>query len=153
MSPFQNILIPTDFSQAAWRAVQMGLTLANDKDSRVILLHVFPSAAKFSTSNHVSLEDEKQVDSLREQMNDFCNSLQESSKATIVPQILRGKVEQEILRYIDKYAFDMVILGVNSNGVDNHPGSHLANIIESANAPVLVVPNYLESEIKEKVPA
>ncbi len=153
MSPFQHILIPTDFSHSAWKAVQMGLTLADHEDSSIVLLHVFPSSAKFTNGKKVSLEDEKQIQSLQEQMDDFCKSLQESSRATIIPKILRGKVEHEILQYIDKYAFDMVILGINSNGADNHPGSHVSNIIEQANAPVMVIPNYLESEIKEKVPA
>ena len=52
-----------------------------------------------------------------------------------------GWVDIEILDYINKNNFDLVIMGVNSNGLDNRPGSHISKIIEKANAPVLVIPN------------
>lgn len=148
MHSFQNILIPTDFSQAAWNAVQMGLALADKKQSKLILLHVFPSAAKFGADKKTSREDEQLLKSLQKQMDEFCLSLQKNSTVTIIPVILEGKVEKEILGYVEHNEFDVVILGVNSNGSDNLPGSHISQIIEHANAPVMVIPNHILSQEK-----
>jgi|GEM_PF-1264213 len=151
MQRFHNILIPTDFSQAAWNAVQLGLSLACTENSRITLLHVYPSSAKFTTSaKNANSKDDFNLKELYKDMNEFCDSLRKNSKSEIIPVVVRGKVEKEILTYLGENAFDMVILGVNSNGTDNHPGSHVSAIIEKANAPVLVIPNQL---IPETIPA
>ncbi|MEQ8583219.1 MAG: universal stress protein [Marinoscillum sp.] len=135
MNLFHQILIPTDFSQAAWHAVQLGLQLIAPENSRLTLLHVFPSGPLDKN------RDIRLMEGLRKQMDDFCLTLERSQKTKIQPVILGGEVRGEVLRFIQENAFDLIILGVNSNGVDNEPGSHIANIITQANAPVMVMPN------------
>lgn len=144
MHSFTNILIPTDFSQAAWNAVQLGLSMVGSESSKITLLHVFPSQARFSKGKkELPAADQEQVKSLQNQMSEFCSVLQRSTKAQICPVILEGDVEPEILSFLALNSFEIVIMGVNSNGTDNTPGSHLSPIIQNANAPVLVIPNQL----------
>lgn len=152
MHLFKNILIPTDFSQAAWKAVNLGMSMISPHDSRLTLLHVFPSSAKFiNGKKDEDLEDEKHLISLQKQMDEFCQTLERSAAIRVVPVILKGKVEPEILNYILENDFDIVIMGVNSNGMDNTPGSHVSNIISNANAPVMVVPNLNMPEREKEV--
>lgn len=150
MYSFEKILIPTDFSPAAWNAVQLGLGLVESRSSQLTLLHVFPSSAKFDRRKaHLNDDDLKIIHSIKEQMDGFCLELGKNNRTKINAVILGGGVENEILKFVDKNRFDLIIMGVNSNGLDNQPGSHISNIIQKANAPVLVIPNKL---VKEGIP-
>lgn len=137
MNLFHQILIPTDFSLAAWHAVQLGLRLIAPENSRLTLLHVFPSGPSERSG------DLELMEGLRKQMDDLCQTLERSQKKKIQPVILGGEVEGEVLKFIQANAFELIILGVNSNGVDNEPGSHISGIIAKANAPVMVMPNVI----------
>lgn len=142
MSSFRNILVPTDFSSAAWHAVLISLELVADEHSKITLLHVFPYSAKFDRKKgHLKDQDLEAIAAIKLQMDEFCKELGGKTKAKVRSEVLAGGVESEILGHITKDNFDLIIMGVNSNGLDNYPGSHVTNIIEKAVAPVLVVPN------------
>lgn len=126
--------------------MQLGLELVASEGSQLTLLHVFPSRVRGQKGSRDLEEDKKLIDDLRRQMDGFCHALGKNNGIKINPVIIGGGVELEVLNYIKKHKFDLVIMGVNSNGTDNHPGSHLTNIIEQANAPVLVIPNELQAE-------
>ena len=147
MQAFKNILIPTDFSQAAWNAVQLGAKMAFSGKTEVTLLHVFPSSAKFdSRKGELDIKDLNMIDDIKAQMDAFCNDLRGQHKVNFRSIILGGSVQEEICQYLKDNFFDLVIIGVNSNGVDNQPGSHTSNIIANCGAPVLVVPNRVANQ-------
>lgn len=142
MQTFRNILIPTDFSHAAWNAVQLGLELADPDTTVITLLHVFPSGARFNRKKKQhDIEELDDFKGIKQQMDDLCADFSKDRKVTLQPVILVGSVEEEICEYIEDNDFDLVIMGVNSNGQDNEPGSHTSVIIARCCVPVLVVPN------------
>lgn len=144
MQAFKNILIPTDFSSAAWNAVQLGANLAKSGYTEITLLHVFPSSARFdSRKGELDIQDLNAIDDIKLQMDVFCVDLHSQYKVVFHPVILGGAVQEEICQYIKENDFDLVIIGVNSNGVDNKPGSHTSEIIENSHTPVMVAPNHL----------
>ncbi len=144
MQAFKNILIPTDFSQAAWNAVQLGSNLAKAGYSMITLLHVFPSSAKFdSRRGELDIQDLNAIDDIKLQMDSFCKDLHGQYQVNYHSVILGGAVHEEICQHIQENDFDLVIMGVNSNGVNNQPGSHTSEIIANCHSPVLVVPNRL----------
>lgn len=147
MQAFKNILIPTDFSQAAWNAVQLGAKMAIAGETEVTLLHVFPSSAKFdSRKGELDIQDLNFIDDLKSKMDFFCNDLRKQHKVSFKSIILGGAVEEEICQYLQDNVFDLVIIGINSNGMDNEPGSHTTGIIANSTAPVLVVPNEIVNQ-------
>ncbi|MCB8818711.1 universal stress protein [Desulfosporosinus shakirovi] len=58
---FKNILVPTDASEAAKRALILALDLAKKFDSRILLLHVVytPEALGYTLSNGISVPQEE----------------------------------------------------------------------------------------------
>lgn len=148
MQLFNNILIPTDFSPAAWNAVQLALKLVGTRRSSLTLLHIFPNTARFDkVKTQLGHQDQRTIDNIREQMEEFCQGLGARKHVKINSVISVGGVEEEILQYMEENTFDLIIMGVNSNGMDNQPGSHLATIIEKANTPVLVMPNKITQKV------
>ncbi len=141
MNAFKKLLIPTDFSMAAWNAVQQGLKLI-EPNGELTLLHVFPSRAKFTKQDaHGQDPDDSLKDVLKTQLDDFCRTLKLHRDFDVVPVILQGVVGQEILKFIHENEFEAIIMGMNSNGQDNEPGSHIKDILVKANIPVMIVPN------------
>jgi len=139
-----NILIPTDFSPASWQAIMFGLGMSKTNNSRVSLLHVYPIISKYSTDKK-EIELPTKLDEVKSKMDEFSKNLMERGKSEIENVVLPGNVEETILDYISKNQFDIVIVGVNGNGVNNDLGSHTASLIEKSNTPVLVVPNLKSS--------
>tara|TARA_B100000609_G_C17123304_1_gene386184 strand:- start:49 stop:504 length:456 start_codon:yes stop_codon:yes gene_type:complete len=142
MCPFKNVLIPTDFGPAAWNAVQFASEMCENHPTRITLLHIYPSRSKFDfRRKNISKEDQASIKSIDKEMKSLCAELKSERNLNLDSVIMGGWVDIEILDYINKNNFDLVIMGVNSNGLDNRPGSHISKIIEKANAPVLVIPN------------
>ena len=74
-------------------------------------------------------------------MTKLSEDLRKSEKTKINNLVLPGNIEQQLLDFVTKNSFDLVIVGVNSSGEDNSPGSHTAKLIEESDTPVLVIPN------------
>lgn len=131
-----SILIPTDFSPASWKATQVGLEMSRlYKDVKISILHVYPASISTKKNNQPIL---KEVES---RMNHLAKNLTDQSEKIIKNVVLSGNVGDTLLKFINENNFDLVIVGVNSNGVNNEIGSHTVNMIEKSGTPVLVVPN------------
>ncbi len=151
MRAFKRILIPTDFSPAAWQAIQYGLSTCLKEVSEIVLLHIFPSNAKYSTKRNLpEPEDMQNMAEIEKEMDQLCESLASDSDITFTPKVVRGNVNQEILSIINDGQFDLVVMGVNSNGQNNEIGSHVSQVIQQSNLPVLVVPNTKAAQLVSK---
>lgn len=142
MCQFRNLLIPTDFGPAAWNAVKFAINMCGDDQAMITLLHVYPSNAKFDSKTKNFRDDEQaEMNRIKKKMKLFSEELIKGVGLNIDSVILKGWVVEEILEFIKKNNFDLVIMGVNSNGFDNRPGSHISKMIEQASTPLMVIPN------------
>ncbi len=142
MFQIKRILIPTDFSPAAWNAMNMAISMCHKKSGSITLLHVFPAGAKFDKHiKNLNEELDADMDLTKQRMVSFSRELSRSKKLVIDSVILKGWVDEEILFFVQNNDFDLVIMGVNGNGMDNRPGSHITKMIEQTSTPLMVVPN------------
>lgn len=139
-----QILIPTDFSPAAWQATKIGMEMAQLNNAELNLLHIVPTSSKF-TNQRKEKQLPENIDKLKVRMNDFSKGLMDGNAIHIQNHILLGSVAETLLDFIQDHQYDLVILGVNSDGFSNELGSHTSFIIEKCGVPVLVVPNTLSS--------
>ena len=139
-----QILIPTDFSPAAWQAVKLGLDLASANDAKLNILHVIPTVSRFSDDKTLQQLPEK-LEEVKSRMNELSKGLVEENSVVIQNFVLPGNVAQTMLEFIKQHAYDLVILGVNSHGAGNDLGSHATLVIEKCNVPVMIVPNNVKS--------
>lgn len=137
---FTHILIPTDFSPAAWKAVEVGLNLSDQYGSEISILHVYPVASRYSKASEQN-DLKPKMEKVREHMTKLSDDLKSNSQTTINNLVVPGNIEEQLVKFVDNHSFDLVIVGVNSTGADNSPGSHTAKLIEESNTPVLVIPN------------
>lgn len=67
--------------------------------------------------------------------------LNADNKVKINNHVVSGNIENQLLEFANQHTYDLVIVGVNSTGDDNSPGSHTTKLIEKSTTPVLVIPN------------
>ncbi len=139
-----QILIPTDFSPAAWQATKIGMELASANNAELNILHIIPTVSRFSDDKTLQQLPEK-LEEVKSRMNELSRGLVEESQISIENFVLPGNVAQTMLEFIKEHTYDLVILGVNSHGAGNDLGSHATLVIEKCNVPVLIVPNNVKS--------
>ena len=139
-----QILIPTDFSPAAWQAVKLGMDLASVNNAELNILHIIPTVSRFLDDMTLQQLPEK-LDEVKLRMNELSKGLMEENRVAIENFVLPGNVAQTMLEFIDQHDYDLVILGVNSHGAGNDLGSHATLVIEKCNVPVMIVPNNVKS--------
>jgi nucleotide-binding universal stress UspA family protein len=135
-----NVLVATDFSPSADRAVGRALRLPVGLGSSVTLLHVFPA----HTQPPALREDEgalsQEVDRARAEADALAKALGREA-LNIVPAISRGKELIEIVRAARDRRAELIVLG--RHGERGFPvlqlGSTGERVIRKAGASVLVV--------------
>ena len=144
MYSFERILIPTDFSPAAWQAIKAGVALAKIPTSRIQLLHVYPHQLDLESRNN------KHYNMLKDKIVQMAIELSEIHELDIKGEVLIGNISATIIKYIGINQIDLVLMGANSSNLDSHIGSHTTLLIESSCAPVMVIPPTIV-DVEEKV--
>ncbi len=130
----------TDFSPASWNAIQMGLEMTRDNDAKLSILHVYPLTSRFLDEKKQS-ELSPKLQEVRFRMNQLTEKVFDKLTDKIENVVLSGNVEETMLQFIREHDFDLVIIGINSNGCDNEVGSHTLSLLRKSNIPVMIVPN------------
>lgn len=101
-------------------------------------LHVYPLSKR--NSDHIE-KDSSMIAAVQNRMDKLAKDLSDKSEEVIENVVLSGDVEEKLIEFISQNHSDLVIVGVNSNGVNNEIGRHTLSIIEKSGVPVLIVPN------------
>jgi nucleotide-binding universal stress UspA family protein len=115
--------------------MQIGLEMGSSYKSKITVLHVFPAAR----DTNEPLFD--QLEKVKGNMEKLSKELTEDQGQEMTNVVLSGNVSEALKEFVEKNHFDLVIMGVNSNGLDNTAGTHTVNMIAQSSIPVLVVPN------------
>lgn len=138
-----SILIPTDFSPASWNATQVGLELSKlHRNATISFLHIYPVSSRYSEGEGLEATVSK-LNEMQNRMNQLAQSLLDQPDKKIKNVVLSGNVEKTMIRFIREHEFDLVIVGINSNGHNNEIGSHTVKVIKESGIPVMIVPNRL----------
>lgn len=131
---FKRILCASDFSGSAAKALDFALSLAQEADARLILLHVLEWLPNVKHARESLERDADQR--LRE-------SIPESARNWSQPEVkvTAGKAHQEILRIAQDEEAELVVQGVQGrNAVDRMLfGSTAHLVVREATCPVLSV--------------
>ncbi len=143
MYSFNNILIATDFSPAAWQAIKAGVALAKTRSAKIVLLHVYPDRDESIDKN-----EETHYQNIKSKISKIAGELSEDNDLSIDSIILKGNVPNVIAKYIKENNINLVLMGANSGNMDSHLGSHTTLVIESIRAPVMVIPPLVAENVE-----
>ena len=139
----KRVLIPTDFSECANHAANIGLELAKKLDSEVSFLHLINTPVDWSK---LSLEKENLYPETKEAIGDAKDELlkleRRAEKLGIDANslLLFNQGIEEIQNYISKEKYCLVVMGTHGQkGMKKLMGSNTQNVLKKSPVPVLSV--------------
>lgn len=142
---YKTILCPIEFSTASTRALEYALSLAEEADARLILLHVIEGAIEepqFGEIDHVSVREYYRY--LEEDaMARLKAAVPEEARVWCRPdeRVVTGKAYRQILQLAAEEDAELIVMGVHGKGALHLRvfGSTTHHIIREAGCPVLTL--------------
>jgi nucleotide-binding universal stress UspA family protein len=142
---FRRILCPIDFSESSLDALVYAITMAEEADAQLTLLHVVDIPMVLSQEPMVSEVDlmrirEGAIADARRRLHGLIPD-QARAYCTVETAVVEGRVHHGILRQAAEQQSDLVVMGVHGPGVIDRLlfGSTTHHVIRAAACPVLIV--------------
>lgn len=137
----ERVLLPTDGSETADRAVDQAIDLANKYDAAFHALYVVDETepvlnVRGSDASFDRLEEEGE-----DVVGDATDRAQQASISSVTGSVQRGEPAETILEYVDANDIDIIVMGTHGrSGLDRHLlGSVAEKVVRHAAASVLTV--------------
>ncbi len=147
-----QILVPVDFSQSSFQALQYAIRIAEQVASRLIIFHAFELGDAFTADGFAMydlsvLEDAMRKDA-EEQMQKFV-SLAKFRRVPFETVVTVAPAVSEICAYAGKRDVDLIITATHGRTGLKHllMGSVAEHVVRHATRPVLVVPSHRDLRI------
>jgi len=144
MEKIEKILVPTDFSSNAERAVSYGITFAQSLKAKLFLLHVvhdLQGYIGFYVTNLPLSQLQKDLENeANQKMHALCNRYL-TGPIDYESRVVTGIPILKILDWAKEIDADMIILGAKGNARPEHTffGSVAERVVEKASCPVMIV--------------
>jgi len=140
--PFKRLLCPVDFSDASLAALRFALSLAEESDARLTLLHVLDASTDdpaFDAFDTPAFRLEREEDARRRL--DALVSGEARAYCEPVTRLTWGKAHRRIVEIADGEATDLIVMGVHGRNVLDRMlmGSTTNQIVRHATCPVLTL--------------
>jgi nucleotide-binding universal stress UspA family protein len=139
----KRILVGCDFSPDSERAFQVGLSLAQDFESELHLVHIIepPIYADLVASASVDAEFQDLLQKRLTEKFDHMMPQEAHHWCSVQTSLIDGHPFEEIIRYADNHQVDLIVLGIRGHGLVESMlvGSTTDRVIRKAPCPVLCV--------------
>ena len=138
-----TILVPTDFSKNADKALQYGIAIAKKENAKIILVHALDIPLSIQYNSSFLLERKLSVmeEDARIRLKISCIEIE---KLKIECEFLNnpGATVDVIMKAAQKKKADLIVMGTKGKGgiPEVLIGSNTSRIIEKARCPVIAVP-------------
>lgn len=151
----KRILIPTDLSPNANKALYFAVQIARQTKAEIILVHAC-DLVDTTFKDHLTLKKEHNqtiIDKANENLSLLKKSIEDTEQLFINIKLYKGTVTDTILQASEEFHADLIIMGtLGEAGLKEKIfGSKIAEIIGKTNVPVMAVPLLSEWDIPEKI--
>lgn len=142
---FKRILCPIDFSTSAMRALDYALSLTEEADGELTVLHVLPNG--YENANVVADERMTLGDFMRRREADLRRMMADAvpeealTYCRVERVMVNGSPWREILREAGERRTDLIVMGVQGRGAVDLMffGSTTQHVVRQATCPVLTI--------------
>ena len=153
MTPFKHIVVPTDFSEPAERALDVAIGLASKFESKVTLLHAswLPPSAYAAYAEGLYWPTDEMAKGAKKELDAALSKAKKRYPKTD-GSIVTGEPWQTILEFAKERGADLIVMGTHGRrGLSRvFLGSLAEKIVRLSPIPVLTVSGKAEQEAKEK---
>lgn len=138
--PYEDVLIPTDGSEAASGAIDRAVDLAVTFDATLHAVSVVDDTSLGFDVRSASVSDELET-AAEEAIADVASRADEAGVERVEEHVLRGRVSQRLLDYVADNDIDVVTMGTTGRGATERVllGSVTERMVRSSPVPVLTV--------------
>lgn len=144
----KKILVPTDFSNNATKAVDYAVAIAEKAGAEIILLNTLAVVdTTFSSRNAVFEEYNNALAAdLKEQLKGLQQTVEKKSTVNITTKFFKGGIADSILKCAIDENINLIVMGTRgASGIERMLwGSTTAGIIGNTTIPVLAIPKGAE---------
>lgn len=141
---FDSIVCGVDFSEASRRAARWGVSLAEESDGRLALVHVLTTPPEAQLHDPGLSDPQAHAAAVATSLEELRSLVPPEVRPYLRPETLveEGDAARTILGLAESHAADLIVLGVqNRGGLDRLlRGSVTHDILRGAQVPVLTVP-------------
>lgn len=148
----KKILVPTDFSDNAYNALNFAVAFANQFGSEITIIHTFKLYS--STGMFISVESYMEDDARNELAEMLKTTRPKLIKgASIKHKLYRGDAAPVIGAVADKENFDLIIMGTQgASGLKEvFSGSTTNGVVKNCKTPLLMIPDQFEYKTPERI--
>ena len=144
MIQLKRLLVPTDFSESARHALTYGTSFAREYKAHLVLLHVVENLTVGYASDLFPVPMAEVFQEIsgyaRAELAKLAVEVREKG-VEVEDQVVQGKPSAEIVRFAEKNAIDMIVLGTHGKGMLDQAlfGSTTERVVRRAPCPVLTV--------------
>ena len=143
----KTILVPTDFSEGAFKAVEYAINFSKDIGSKIIICHAFELPAQgINVMIDISAELEKNA-KIELQKLEYRISESSFGKDISIEYIsLLGDLNEVLKTLTEQFSADMVVMGTKgeSDLASKLFGTNTVSVIKNCKIPLLVIPRKAE---------
>jgi universal stress protein A len=143
MKIINHILVPTDFSDAADAALTYALTLGQQVDAPVSLVHVFddPDAMTVYSEQYIPMPPEMRERLLADIRQQLAERIARTGHKDVTTEVLTGVTAKAIVDGARDRHADLIVMGTHGRHGMAHLllGSVAERVVRTAACPVLVV--------------
>jgi nucleotide-binding universal stress UspA family protein len=156
MTAFKHLLVPTDFGEAAGRALEMAMALASSSEARITLLHtcwIPPMAyAGLDAGGMYWPTDELAKAAKKELEAAISLAKTKQGNARIEPLLVSGSPWEQIITAAKERGVDLIVMGTHGRRGVAHAllGSVAEKVVRLSPVPVLTVGTPADKQEKER---
>jgi len=140
----KKILVPTDFSPNANRAIDYAVQIAKLNQATIYVIHAMDHLYPVGESNLLSKEDynKQQTEEAFTSLEMIRRSIEDTEQVLVNIQLYNGSVTDTIVVAAEEHQADLVIMGtLGITGIkDKIFGSQTAAVISNSTVPVMAIP-------------
>lgn len=151
----KKILVPTDFSPNANKALDFAVQIAKNAKAKIILVHAC-DLLELTFKDRLALKKEfnrKIIHEANEKLSLCKKSIADTEKVPVQTKLYKGLITDTILHSANVHKPDLIIMGTfgNARAKEKIFGSKTAWVIGKINVPVLAVPLLSEWDIPKNI--
>ncbi|MEZ4363131.1 MAG: universal stress protein [Kofleriaceae bacterium] len=143
MTLISRILVPTDFSDCAARALEYALSLATKVGASVVLVHVFTPPIVYMPEGIWAMPagERNLHDKLEEALQKLAAQCRETSSRPVEAVIAEGEAAKQIVSTAEAQRCDLIVMGTHGRSGLSHIliGSVAETVVQHSRCPVLTL--------------
>ena len=145
MTPLSHILVATDFSGCAARALDRAARLAHDHHATLHLVHVMDRLLlqmfAGTLDEHPLATEQRLLESARSRLKEVAGQMASRFGVTVKDEVLIGRIHAQAAEYAAMHAIDLTVFGAHGENFvrDMFVGSTASKFLRRGRQPTLVV--------------